>query len=333
MGLINVVMVNYPCMGNGNSRKVQPHYEVTITEKRYYCDESVYDNKYKDIAQRNWFQTPTLADSSNKMGKNMCELDERSPKRRWFNGNIFIILLPLGASVLPIVFLLGAYAHAHQFDLMKLKNNTDVPYISDIGDKKPHSSVFTLGLSFGAMFGFLLIFVRHMHVDKTVGDKCRKANRSATFFGLVGILGELTVAAFQLSSHHIMHYLGAFVLFAFTMIYMFIQTCITHRIIENKKQGKALVIFRVILCVVLLMSLVTFGIFLHPSLSTYNRIGYSVAQIAEWAMLGCVVIFMLSFLYDFKDLKCFVNVDVLEDTKSCNAVLGNKGVYNYTYNC
>ena len=353
MELINVVVVNYP--GMGNNRKVHPHYEVTITEKRYYCDESVCDNKYKGISQRTLLQTPTLADSSNKMRKNKFVLeqdakgmpirdekdgpssepeDDSSLKRRWFNGNILVMFLPLGASVLPIVFLLGAYAHAHQFDLMELKNNTDVPYISDIGDKKPHSSVFTLGLSFGAMFGFWLILVRHIQVDKIFDNTRSKANRSATFFGLIGILGELTVAAFQLSSHRIMHYLGAFVLFAFTMIYMFIQTYITHRNMlkmGNAKYGKALVIFRVILCVVLLMSLVMFGTFLLPSLSAYNRIGYSVAQSAEWAMLGCVIVFMLSFLYDFKDLTCFVDVGVLKDTKSCNTVPGNKGVYNGGY--
>ena len=351
-GTITFEVVNYP--GMGNNRKVHPHYEVTIKEGRHYCDESVYVSKHRAISQHNLWHTPTIADSRDRMRKNkyviengnakdesICDAkdgpsiepeDESSLKRRWFNGNILVICLPLGASILPSVFLLGAFLHADQFNLMKLKNNTDVPYISDIGDKKPHSSVFTLGLSFGAMFGFWLILVRHIQVDKIFDDTGSKANRFATFFGLMGILGELTVAAFQLSSHFIMHYLGAFVLFAFIMIYMFIQSYITHRNLlkmGNVKYAKALVIFRVILCVVLLMSLVIFGTFLLPSLSPYNRKGYSVAQSAEWAMLGCVIIFMLTFLYDFKDLTCFVDVGVLKDTKSCNTVPGNEGIYNY----
>ena len=244
-------------------------------------------------------------------------------KRRWKNGNLLMMSVPLGASILPVFFLLGAFLHADRYDLLRLKNNTDVPYISDIGNYKPYSSVFTLGLNFNAMFGFWLILVRHIQVDKIFDNTGSKANRSASFFGFLGIMGELTVAAFQLSSHVVMHYIGAFVFFASIMIYMFIQTFITYRNrskVVHKKYAPILVTVRVILSALLLISLVIFGTFLHPSLSAYNRKGYSVAQSAEWVMLGCVIFFMVTFLYDFNNLSVFITYE--EDGRFF-AVTGN----------
>ena len=241
--------------------------------------------------------------------------------------------VPLGASILPVLFLLGAFLHADKYDLLRLKNNTDVPYVSDIGNYKPYSSVFTLGLNFNAMFGFWLILVRHIQVDKIFENTGSKANRSASFFGFLGIMGELTVGSFQLSSHLVMHYLGAFVFFASIMIYMCIQTFITCRNrlkVVYKEYSAILIAVRVILSALLLISLVIFGTFLHPSLSAYNRKGYSVAQSAEWVMLACVIIFMMTFLYDFNNLAVSIDYRKLDTSV---VLMGNikpvESLYNH----
>ena len=240
------------------------------------------------------------------------------------NGNILILMSPLGASVMPTVFLLSAYFHADEYDLMQLKNDTDVPYISDIGNYKPHSSVFTFGLNLSAMFGLLLILVRYMQVKRVYRNIGSKANLFGLICGLFGILGQLIVGSFQLSSHFTMHYLGAFMHFVSIMIFMFIQTFITHRNIPKKdkytdskgnnnsklsKRGMTLLAYcRWLLSILLFASVVVFGIFLDDSLSVYNRRGYSVAQSAEWVMLGCVIVYMLTFLYDFKGLKSSLDI-------------------------
>ena len=257
------------------------------------------------------------------------ECDAASPlRKRWKEGNILIVMLPIGASLLPSLFIFGAYIHANTSDSMRLNNRTNVPYVSDIGNHKPHSSVFTLGLSLGAMFGFWLILVRHIQVDILYDNRRSKANMASSFAGLIGILGELVVGSFQLSSHSILHYLGAFVHFVSIMVFMFLQTFITHRNIENvgtRKNAVALIIVRGLLSSGLLMSIVVFGVFvLLPSLSEYNRTGYSIAQIAEWVMFGSVVLFMLTFLYDFRNLTCSVHVEYLTMKDSRNVY----GFYN-----
>ena len=273
--------------------------------------------------------------STRKQVQGMEGPNSQQKKRTWRNGNFLIIMVPLGASILPAVFLLGAYSHADAYDLLRLKNDTDVPYISDIGNYKPHSSVFTFGLSLGAMFGFWLILVRHIQVEKVYENTGSKANLAASICGSFGILGELIVGSFQLSSHFTIHYLGAFMHFVSIMIFMFIQTFITHRNIPslgvkeiiwgqskksiyisklNRKSLTILAYFRGLLSILLLVSVLIFAVFLLPSLSKYNRTGYSVAQIAEWFMFVFVILFMLSFLYDFKDLTCSVHVDYVGST-------------------
>ena len=326
----------------GRDQKVRPRYEVAERERQVF-NEDIY-NPCQRLPRDSW-EVAVVPSYNKKMAngryemenKNIVdgpssppEFDAASPlKKRWREGNILILLLPIGASILPSLFIFGAYVHADSYDLMRLKNQSDVPYVSDIGNYKPHSSVFTLGLSIGAMFGFWLILVRHFQVEILYENTGSKANMASSFVGLLGILAELVVGSFQLSSHFTLHYLSAFVHFVSIMFFMFLQTYITHKNI--KKEGKlknavALVIVRGLLSSGLVMSTVVFGTFLLPSLSKYNRIGYSVAQIAEWVMFGCVVLFMLTFLCDFKDLTCSVHVRYLENKDSKNSK--SNGLYN-----
>ena len=274
-------------------------------------------------------------------------------KKRWRHGNIRAIILPLGASLLPTGFLLGAYFHADSYDLLQLKNNTDVPFVSDIGNHRPHSSVFTFGLSIGAMFGLWLILVRHDQVNKLYKNERSKAdlfevslfkviqfkvtmfhvNMVSSGIGLLGILGELIVAAFQLSSHFTMHYIGAMMHFIPTMFFMFLQTFITYKamLMNERKESNMLnqskkciswmndttmLVARAVLSGLLFVFMIIFTIFLLPSLSAYNRTGYSIAQSAEWVMLATIIAYMLTFLYDFEGLTCSVHVENLKESGS-----------------
>ena len=270
-------------------------------------------------------------------------------KKRWWHGKIPAKVLPLGASLLPTGFILGAYFHADSYGLLQLKNNTEVPFVSDIGNHKPHSSVFTLGLSVSAVFGLFLILVRHEQVNKLYNSERSKAdlfkvslfkvilfqvtmlhvNMVSSVIGLLGILGELIVAAFQLSSHFTMHYLGAMMYFIPTAIFMCLQTFVTYKTMqmndgkENLPQQRKkcisqqietkMLIVRTVLSGVLIVCMIIFSVFLLPSLSAYNRTGYSVAQLAEWFMLISIILFMLTFLFDFKGLTCSIHVEDLKE--------------------
>ena len=234
--------------------------------------------------------------------------------RRWRKGNILIIMLPIFAGVMPAIFMLGAFLHADDNNSLKLKNNTKVPYISDIGNHKPHSSVFTFGLCLSAVFGLGLIIVRYLQVKKY--KKCgSKSNYCSLIFGIIAIIGEIMVASFQLSSQKVVHYFAAFLHFFFIMCYMCMQTWITHRNLppdeQEKQKTKIVIILRAFLSLAVLMSIVLFGVFLLPSLEHYNRNSAAVAQGAEWAMLSFVILFLLTFLYDFRSLTCRVSVEYM----------------------
>ena len=329
-------------IGNG---KVQPFYNIK-DKGGQYSKKEFYMNNGESMPRQTWkFSVESVSTKEHKNGRDSYTVRnddaftidrhinntdgpkmpqennavDSSLKNRWKSGNILIILLPLGSGLLPAAFLIGAYFHADNFDLLRLKNNTDVPYISDVGNYTPHSSVFTFGLSMSALFGMWLITVRYLQVKCLYHNTGSKANFCSLIAGYLGILGELIVGSFQLSSHFTLHYLGAFLHFVAIMIFMGLQTFITHRNINNegkRKYAVALVIVRGLLSSGLLMCLVVFGVFLLPSLSKYNRKGYSVAQGAEWAMLVSVVLFMLTFLYEFIDLTCTV---VVADFKTINA--------------
>eukprot|EP00112_Aurelia_sp_Birch-Aquarium-sp1_P009360 Seg2060.4 transcript_id=Seg2060.4/GoldUCD/mRNA.D3Y31 product="DNA damage-regulated autophagy modulator protein 2" protein_id=Seg2060.4/GoldUCD/D3Y31 len=232
-------------------------------------------------------------------------------KGRWENGNILIMMLPIFAGGIPAIFMLGAFLHADDNNSLILKNNTKVPYISDIGNHKPHSSVFTFGLCLSAVFGLGLIIVRYFQVE-FLYEKCgSKANYCSLIFGIIAIIGEIMVASFQLSSQNIVHYFAAFMHFFFIMGYMCMQTWVTHRNLPYEKKRKTtgiVIIVRAMLSCAVLMCLVLFGVFLLPSLEHYNRNDTAVAQGAEWAMLIFVILFLLTFLYDFRLLTCRVIV-------------------------
>eukprot|EP00112_Aurelia_sp_Birch-Aquarium-sp1_P004139 Seg1470.3 transcript_id=Seg1470.3/GoldUCD/mRNA.D3Y31 product="DNA damage-regulated autophagy modulator protein 2" protein_id=Seg1470.3/GoldUCD/D3Y31 len=232
--------------------------------------------------------------------------------RRWRNGNILIMMLPIFAGVMPAIFMLGAFLHAADNNSLILKNNTKIPYISDIGNHKPHSSVFTLGLCLSAVFGLALIIVRYFQVE-FLYEKCgSKANYCSLICGIIAIIGEIMVASFQLSSQNIVHYFAAFLHFFFIMVYMCMQTFVTYRNLpyegERKLKTRIVIILRAISSSAVLLCLVLFGVFLLPSLEHYNRNGNAVAQGAEWAMLSFVILFLLTFLHDFRSLTCRVIV-------------------------
>ena len=235
--------------------------------------------------------------------------------RRWRNGNILIIMLPIFAGVMPAIFMLGAFLHADDNNSLKLKNNTKVPYISDIGNHKPHSSVFTFGLCLSAVFGLGLIIVRYFQVEFLYAKCGSKSNYCSLIFGIIAIIGEIMVASFQLSSQKVVHYFAAFLHFFFIMCYMCMQTWVTHRNLpyeQEKKKTKIVIILRAFLSLAVLVSIVLFGVFLLPSLEHYNRNSNAVAQGAEWAMLSFVILFLLTFLYDFRSLTCRVIVEHMQ---------------------
>lgn len=172
-----------------------------------------------------------------------------------------------------------------------------MPFISDMGDSPPQSSVFTLGLTISCYFTLLVVIIRYNQV-KCIYYNGWKPNDVAIYFGVTFILGKLIIASFQLSSNKQVHYIGAGLYFIGTTGYVMLQVYITR---ENITRTWVAIYYTRCVCAVgMVISAILFAVFFGvPSLKIYNRYGANVAQAAEWTFAVLKMTFMLSFLHDF----------------------------------
>ena len=219
-------------------------------------------------------------------------------------GNIIIITLPIFLVVIPTVLSAVAYIMARHRDTLKLPKSRDVPYISDIGDSQPQSSLFTLGLSLSSFCTFAVISLRYFQVKTHFEDVKPWVNRFGLLAGMLITIGKIMVASFQLTCLQVPHYAGAFVYSLSAVFYTVIQTYISHK--DSNMRGKRRVlflIFRGLLSAGTILGFLVFGIFLLPWLVKFNRPGYSMAQAGEWCFAACKMLFMLTFVVDFWKLQ------------------------------
>ena len=172
-----------------------------------------------------------------------------------------------------------------------------LPFISDMGDSSPQSSVFTLGLSISCYFTLVVIIIRYNQV-RCIYYNGWKPNAISVYFGVTFLLGKLIIASFQLSSNQLVHYFGAGLYFVGTTGYVAIQVYITYTNIT--RTSRIVFYIRLLTCVGMSSSAILFAVFFGiPSLKVYNRYGANVAQGAEWTFAVLKMVFMLTFLYDF----------------------------------
>lgn len=178
-----------------------------------------------------------------------------------------------------------------------------VPYVSDTGDLKPHSSVFTFGMimSSGCTLAILIVKFYQIKNEYKMGSVLNKVSFS---FGLVFVFGKIIVACFQLSSYIAIHFIGAGLYFVGVTLYATMQTYITYKM---KHSG---FLFTVRFCCVfgLMVNLGIFAVFMIPGLTHHNRNGENVAQSAEWTLVIFKCIFMLTFTHDFWQTRIKINV-------------------------
>lgn len=225
-------------------------------------------------------------------------------KKRWKSGNLLLLALPVFAVVPSATFIIGALIHASSFDSLKLKNRTSTPFVSDVGNYKPYSSIFTFALFLNSGLFLCMALIRYYHVKPW--NRCRKSNIASLTCGIISSFGEILTGAFQVSSHYVMHFFGASVYFVFIAAFCCIQSWITYKHFSlqepRTKSFKCIVISRLLLSVIIVLVFVFLAIFLLPDLSEFNRTGSSVAQTLEWMLISVVSIFTLTFLYEFRKI-------------------------------
>ena len=240
--------------------------------------------------------------------------NENSRSQPYINhsfSNKLLLCFPGGALVIPAFFILLAYSIADLQNTLELPPNSNVPYISDVGNGTPQSSIFTFGLNLSAFFTLAIILTRYYQVKNLFVRNDRRTNAAGLAVGLLFVLGTLIVSSFQVRSVTVVHFIGAGLYVVFATIYAGIQSFISYKNRQVYQRG-VVVLIRIVLTFGMVAGGFLFLIFLIPSLHKYNRINYSVAQGSEWCWAACKVLFMLSFVEDFWRLEPVFFVRVID---------------------
>lgn len=261
-------------------------------------------------------------DVSNNGGqRNEEDVQYYTVSSRWF-----VFSLPVISSMLSFVACLMAYIIG--VNNGTLKSLPFVPFISDTGNFKPSSSIFTLFLILSSFASLSIVLIRFYQVAASKHNSLVTANKIALSFGVIFVLGKVIVSSFQLSSSMLIHYLAAGIYFLGATIYALLQTYISGKIlgkvtktrfIEDGRWRRECItyVFRIICCCGLICNLLLFGIFATvPSLSIHNRDGANVAQGAEWALAVFKIFFLLTFLNDFWNIEYTFEVKFRDMTSS-----------------
>ncbi len=231
-------------------------------------------------------------------------MSERKMEKSHNLGNKLLLLLPIGAFLTPALFVVAAYLYAEYRGTLVLPKSRKVPFISDIGDSTPQNSIFVFGLVLSSYFTLAVVIVRFFQTKYFIPKIGSCINSLGLILGILIVLGKLSVASFQLSEHFVCHFVGAGIYVACSVSYVILQFAVflkdetlaeTHR--------RVLAFMRGFLLIGIISGMVVFGVFLLPSLVKYNQRNYSVAQSGEWCFAACKLLFMLTFVVEFRNLR------------------------------
>lgn len=115
----------------------------------------------------------------------------------------------------------------------------EFPYISDTGTHTPESCIFSQMLNIVSFLVAITIYVRYKHIEQYYRDSnltiesesILKLNRRGLFAGLASSFGLSIVANFQETNVFRVHMAGAILAFGFGVLYSWIQTMMSFKMI------------------------------------------------------------------------------------------------------
>ena len=217
-------------------------------------------------------------------------------------GNKLLVALPILHVTMSIIFVTCSYIYAYEkHGNSFMENGHNVPFISDLGNDKPQSSLFTFGMVVTALLSLFIVATRYFQVKHFFVKYDGKLNTASFIFGAVFVLGKIIASCFQMSTQRETHFVGAGLYVILASVYASIQTFITYknRQLFGKQRSAIIAISRALLSLGMIIGTVIFLVFLLPDLVKHNKSGESVSQGAEWFFAVCKMFFMLTFVVDF----------------------------------
>nr|XP_046234447.1 DNA damage-regulated autophagy modulator protein 1 [Scatophagus argus] len=190
------------------------------------------------------------------------------------------------------------------------RHDVDVifPYISDTGATPPESCIFGLMTFISACAGIATIYARFKFVEKlSDGAVVKRLNKAALGLGLISCLGMCIVASFQETTVPIGHDIGALLFFVTGIVYIILQSIITH---YASPLGSSISVFRIRCMIAVLAALALFptiicAIFvktteLHRHKEDEDYRFHIVSAVCEWIVAFSFIFFFFTYIHDFK---------------------------------
>ncbi|XP_007233756.2 DNA damage-regulated autophagy modulator protein 1 [Astyanax mexicanus] len=198
------------------------------------------------------------------------------------------------------------------------------PYISDTGDKPPESCIFGFMSTITAFAGCATTYARYKFVERLnekTGGVPRALNIAAFVCALVSCLGMCIVATFQETSQRVVHDIGALLFFLFGVIYIILQTIISHKAHPFGASKTVCCIRTCFACVsivavfpTIVCALLVKSTKLHWQREDEDYTLHLVSAVSEWLGAFSFVFFFYTYIREFKQFTLKVHVDLQEFT-------------------
>ncbi|GAB1608191.1 DNA damage-regulated autophagy modulator protein 1-like [Argonauta hians] len=214
-------------------------------------------------------------------------------------------ILPLATAI----WILASFIITYTIAVVSKDVDLFLPYISYTAIKEPQKSVFSQFVNIGAILLGLTACVRFLQVKACYIDitPCeRRLNRAGLVLGLLSALGLSMVANFQAKLLKFPHYLGAFMAFAIGTVYCWVQSFLTRRAtslcIYRTRFGTSITISAVLFIFVSTMIFYKTNKFPGSKYSIHKGV-YLTSTCSEWLLAIMVLVFVLTFMHDFRSMK------------------------------
>ncbi|XP_072528593.1 DNA damage-regulated autophagy modulator protein 1 [Salminus brasiliensis] len=198
------------------------------------------------------------------------------------------------------------------------------PYISDTGARPPESCIFGLMSTITAFAGFATMFARYKFLERLnekTGGVSPGLNKTAFAFAVISCLGMCIVATFQETQMMIVHDVGALVFFLSGVIYIILQTVISHKAYPFGASKSVCCIRTIFACVAfvavfptIICAWIVKTTKLHWHTEDKDYTLHLVSAVSEWTVAFSFVFFFFTFIREFKQFTLRVHVEIQEFT-------------------
>ena len=217
-------------------------------------------------------------------------MDPSKEAQRKHDEKFFAVVSFLGA-VVPLFTYIICYLTA--FKLGHFSNNARLPFFTQLGEKKPESVIFSVGLCISSLLHITVVYARYLQVLTFRFPPCPQSNTIASYFGIAFIFGELLISTFRRYDTAWAHLLGKILHFACISMYIGIQAYIS--IHQRPDHRRLLAYFRLALAAMTVCC--PFVFIVGFSFRKLHKL--SIPQAAELSLILLITMFWMSLAVDF----------------------------------